>query len=304
MIELLHLPEQSELVTWFPGQGASTNTTGWRVWTKPRGVNMVSMVLIGSGAGGGGGTTIGPTFSGGGGGGGGSSGISHYMFPAWMLPDRLYVLCNSGGVGGAAGVGGTAGSLSYVSVYPLTFAGSWVGVSGAAVAIGGNPGTSGVGGAGGTAGTVAVTSSAPLGQMALTQAFIAGNAGTSGGISAAGTDYTISTGCPILGGAGGAGKTSTTPAAGGGYPAVASTLLSAVPGGPIGVDGCSGFIHANGRYYYGGTGGGSSITTTGGAGGNGTSWGSGGGGGGAGSTPGTGGRGGDGGPGLVVISCW
>lgn len=302
MIDLLHLPEQSELVTWFPGQGLST--TGWRVWTKPRGVNMVSMVLIGGGGAGGGGTTIGPTFSGGGGGGGGSSGTSRYMFPAWMLPDRLYVLCNSGGAGGAAGVAGTPGSLSYVSIYPNTTADNLLGVSGAAAATGGSPGTSGVGGAGGTAGTVAVATSAPLGQMALTQAFVAGNAGTSGGLNSVGTDYAIGTGCPILGGVGGAGKTSTVPAIGGGYSAVASTLLSAVPGGPIDTNGSSGFIHTNGRYYYGGTGGGSSITANGGAGGNGTSWGSGGGGGGAGSTPGVGGRGGDGGPGLVVISCW
>lgn len=312
MVDLLHLPEQSELVTWFPGQGASTSTTGWRVWMKPRGINMVSMTLISSGGGGGGGSAGAINTALGGPGGGGSSGISRYMFPTWVLPDTLYVLSVCGGVGGAgststgaaaAGIAGTAGALSYVSIYPNTTVGNLVGISGAAAPTGGGVSATGSGTAG-SAGSIAVATGTPLGQMALTQTFIAGNAGTAGAATVV-NNYTIGSGCPILGGVGGIGKSSSEAGlTGGGYNTVTSSLLLAVPGGPetTGIGASPGFIHPNVRYYYGGCGGGSSNTGAGGGGGAGTSWGAGGGGGGGGVD--LGGRGGDGGPGLVIIACW
>ena len=317
MIDLLHLPEPSERVAWFPGQGVSTDTTGWRVWNKPRGVSMVAMLLISSGGGGGGGDNgLFASATAWAGGGGGSSGISRYLFPAWALPDKLYVLSRAGGVGGRGGQGtatgstqatnGTAGGLSYVAVYPSTVAGNLMGVSGAAAPGGA---LSGRGAAtGGTAGTVAAITSAPLGQMALTQIFSAGLVGSTGS-STAGTSLTPSTSLILPGPAGGGASSLSPPTVfnGGGYNAVANTLLGPVSGGVLDSTGqaSSGFI-SNG-YYYGGVGGGASKSATDDAqsGGHGAVWGAGGGGGGATTTTTLrAGNGGDCGPGLVIIASW
>lgn len=302
MIDLLHLPEPDERTVWFPGQGASTNTTGWRVWTKPRGVSMVSILAIGSGGGGGGGAgNISGSTAGGGAGAGGAA-MAKMMFPAWALPDKLYVLCVSGGVGGdgggsgSAGTAGIAGAASMVSIYPDTTAGNLL-VTTLNGGLLGASGTTSAGGFSASAPTAPSATSAPLGQMAATHLFIQGTARNAGstGTSSNITPDIISRGAP------GAGKTTSGGGAGAGYSAVAATLLNAVPGGTAetGADASSGFIHAG--FHYGGCGGGGNNLGVGGRGGNGVAWGAGGGGGGGGLT---GGRGGDGGPGLVIIASW
>lgn len=296
MLDLLHLPEPDERTVWFPGQGASTNTTGWRVWTKPRGVSMVSILAIGSGGGGGGGFTAASGSSAGGGGGAGSAPMSKYLFPAWALPDKLYVLAVSGGVGGSAGTQGTNGGPSIVAIYPDSTA------AGNLVATTLNGGVRGPAGISGTASAISAltggsATSAPLGQMAATQLFISG-VGSGGGTTGAPADLTPAV--PVRGCNGG-GKAAGAGSAGGGYAAVTGTLLIAIPGGTAetGEDASSGFVH--GGIHYGGRGGGGNNLGVGGRGGDGVSWGAGGGGGGGGLT---GGRGGDGGPGLVIIASW
>lgn len=303
MIDLLHLPEPDERTVWFPGQGASTNTTGWRVWTKPRGVSMVSILAIGSGGGGGGGAgNISGSTAGGGSSGGGAA-MAKMLFPAWVLPDKLYVLSVSGGLGGDggssgnAGTAGIAGAASMVSIYPDTTAGNLL-VTTLNGGNGGNQGTTSAGGGVGTAPTAPSSTSAPLGQMACTQLFTQGTSMRPGATGAATSFQPIEI---ISRGIGGGGKTTGAGGVGGGYSAVASTLLGAVPGGTAetGEDASSGFILAG--IHYGGCGGGGNNLGVGGRGGNGVAWGTGGGGGGGGLT---GGRGGDGGPGLVIIASW
>ena len=291
MIDLLHLPEPDERTVWFPGQGASTNLAGWRVWTKPRGVSMVSILAIGSGGGGGGGGVGGSGNTASGGAPGAGAPMAKMLFPAWMLPDKLYVLSLSGGAGGISNNNGSNGAASHVYVYPNATTNNLI--------ISTNNGGRG-GLASGTSQTALLGASAftaPLGQMAATQLFVAGTA-TGAGSTGATSSVTPVVICP---GGGGGGKTSGAGGAGAGYSAVADTLLNAVPGGTAqtGEDASSGFIHAG--IHYGGCGGGGNNLGVGGRGGNGVAWGAGGGGGGGGLT---GGRGGDGGPGLVIIASW
>jgi hypothetical protein len=291
MLDLLHLPEPDERTVWFPGQGVSTNTTGWRVWTKPRGVSMVSIIAIGSGGGGGGGASAASGSTATGAAPGAGAPMAKMLWPAWALPDKLYVLSVSGGAGGAAGVGGSNGGASRVAIYPNTTAGNLIITTNSGGRGGLASGTSQVALAGATA------TDAPLGQMAATQLFVTGTA------TGAGSTGTTSSVTPVIvcPGGGGGGKTTGAGGAGAGYSAVASTLLNTVPGGTAetGADASSGFIHAG--IHYGGCGGGGNNLGTGGRGGNGVAWGAGGGGGGGGLT---GGAGGDGGPGLVIIASW
>jgi hypothetical protein len=291
MLDLLHLPEPDERTVWFPGQGVSTNTTGWRVWTKPRGVSMVSIIAIGSGGGGGGGASAASGSTATGVTSGQGAPMSKMLWPAWALPDKLYVLSVSGGAGGGAGINGTDGGASLVAIYPDTTTGNLIitTVNGGRGGLANNSAPS--------ASPAADATNAPLGQMAATQLFIAG-ADTAFGSTGTASSVTPSI---ICSGGGGGGKTTGAGGAGGGYSAIAGTLLNAVPGGTAqtGADASSGFIHAG--IHYGGCGGGGNNLGTGGRGGNGVAWGAGGGGGGGGLT---GGAGGDGGPGLVIIASW
>jgi len=272
MIDLLHLPEPDERTVWFPGQGASSNLTGWRVWTKPRGISMVSILAIGSGGGGGGGASAFSGSTANGGAPGAGAPMAKMLFPAWTLPDELYVLSVSGGAGGSAGADGNNGGASLVSVYPSTTAGNHI----ISTNNGGRGGFSSGTSQTALAGPAATT--APLGQMAATQLFIAG---TSTGFGSAGTTSSV-TPVVICPGGGGGGKTTGTGGTGAGYSAIAETLLFAVPGvtAETGADASSGFIQAG--FHYGGCGGGGNNSGVGGRGGNGVAWGTGGGGGGGG----------------------
>jgi len=293
--------------------GNVTLGTNWQTWTKPRGVTLVSITAIGGGAGGGGACGAAAAGAAGGGGGGGSSGWSRALFLASMLPDVLFVSPGSGGTGGAggtsgSGVNGVSGILSYVAVYPNTtiVAQNLLLKSGDAGAVFGGQGTAAAAGGTGAASTINTIATSPLAQMALSTQFLAGVVGTLGGIQtggAGGAGVNNPTGCMILSGCGGGGKTASDQA-GGGYAALANTLMTGSPGGVAGGNhGSNAFRLYRQPFWYGGTGGGASNSVTGGAGGSGGICpGVGGGGGGAGVT--TGGRGGDGGPGLVTITSW
>lgn len=319
-------PTEDGRVQWFIGNGSAPGTAasqGFQVWMKPRGVRFVSIWCLGAGGGGGGGASNAAGSAKGGGGGGGSGALSRMIFNASDLPDSLYIYTALGGVGATGNLGvangnaaGTTGDgigkRSFVLVYPDSAFGAanLLMASGAAdantITAAGGGTTVPAGGSGGSASTIATTSTATLGNCAISQLFLAGVAGTSGGGNAAGTALTISTGLPITGGTGGGGGTAAANA-GGAISAVASTLLLASAGGTSGAaptNGNNGFWRRDAMFGYGATGGGSTNTaaTAGANGGYGAIPGAGGGGGGAGVS--AGGRGGDGGPGLVVIRCW
>lgn len=308
-MDLFGFPDgtRSNIQKFYAGQVTGA-TTSWQTWYKPRGISMVGMVCVGSGAGGGGGRGAAAGGAAGGGGSGGGSGVSRYLFPAFVLPDNLYVLVGSGGPGGAGGSSanggtGTAGQLSYVGVYPNITAQNLLAISGAAAATAGGGGTNAAAGTAGAASTIATSTGAVLSQWAVSQIFVAGVIGLIGGsqAGAAGSDVTIGTGCLISGAASGAGKTSAD-FAGGGTLALASTPFIAIPGGPAGGNnGGDGFWFKPHPFVYGPGGGGASNSTTGGAGGNGI-FGSGGAGGGGGVT--VGGAGGAGGDGTVIFYSW
>ena len=297
-------------------------SVGWHTWRKPRGISIVNILLLAGGGGGGGGflQTVG---TGAGGGAGGSSGQTILNFPAWALPDILYISVGYGGAGGAgSGLTGSAGIASYVSIDPSITANNLL-----ALANGGTGGSAGAStAAGGTAaGGAAVTiANAPLSALANSFSItvtvgvgninlgLLGQTGPVGGYNTAGlagTSLTIpTTGLIVTAGAGGASIGGTGFAGGnitgaGIFPTSnggAAGGTTTAPGG----NGAGGFSPIKGLlYFYGGTGGGSSGSAggVGGAGGN-AATGSGGGGGGAGfSAGGAGGRGGDG---IAILTAW
>lgn len=97
-----------------------------QTWTKPPGVSVVHIVLIGGGGGGGGGraqTAAGQNAAGGGGGGGG--GMTEVTLPASALTATCRVDVGGGGIGGAAatgsgngGYGSPGGQSSFSNLSP------------------------------------------------------------------------------------------------------------------------------------------------------------------------------------------
>lgn len=303
----------SDLPSFYAGAGTvdvfnvPTTVTNleWHIWNKPRGISTIYLFTVGGGAGGGGGFTGIATSARGGGGSGGSSAVTRSVFPAFLLPDRLYIQVGAGGLGVGSG-GGTAGTgiKSFVSVYPDLNVANLLSASASSAPTGGGTGTAAaVGGAGvgGTVPTITVQCLAGLGVFTS----IAGQAGVAGGAvaGAVGTAGVIPvTGVVTSGGSGGAGTTSAD-FAGGLWTAISNSYLSEIrPATPAAgsFNGSAGFNIWQPFFSFGGTGGSSSNSGVGGNGGIG-GYGSGGGGGGGGTT---GGKGGDGGGGLVVIvSC-
>ena len=289
----------------------ATGNATWVTWQKPSGIKFIYSYVLGAGGAGGGGRTGGVN-SGGGGGGGGSSAISVGLYPAFMLPDIMYIQVGAGSAGAAAGTGAASGMLSYISAAPNTTAINIIMQSGDAAAGGGGGGTNtGNGsGVGGTAGSIWTYTSYPIPKVGMITS-IAGQTGAIGGtnLPAAGTSITPS--LPITGGGGGGGVSAAgTPTGGGSI--TGSGFLPTISGGITGaITGGHGYMptmptaqsYLSQPLVFTGAGGGSATGTgVGGFGGN-ASYGSGGGGGGASynSTGGTGGRGGDG---LILISCW
>jgi len=312
MIDFTHLPDNSIYHKVYYGSSSSN----WQVWTKPANVSFVYMYVIGAGGAGGGGRT-GSINSGGGGGGGASSAISVALYPAFLLPDILYINVGIGSSGATAGTGAASGALSYVSIQPNTSPINILAQSGNAAAGGGGGGTNTGTGAGvaGTAGTVWTYTNYPLTNMGMVTS-IAGQNGAAGGGNTPSAGGSITPTLPVTGGGGGGGvSVGGSPLNGGNING--SGFLPAISGGTlstsgVGGSGNHGFMgikpttesYMNLPTMYTGAGGGGAAGnpsgTNGGVGGNG-SYGSGGGGGGA-SYAGTGGTGGRGGDGLVIIT--
>lgn len=266
MLDLSHLATNPKVdIQQFPGNSVAVGVT-WQVWNKPRGVNMVYIILLGSGGGGGTGA-VGVTGAAAGGGGGGSAGQSTILIPAFLLPDQLFI---STGIGAAA-----AGFASYVSISQNTTQNHLV-LHAAGGGLGGNA-SAGTAGTNGTAGAVSTIGTAPLGGLGV-PFYLAGQVGTSGGNSIPGPSVTLPvTGLICTGGAGGAGIPAAPTAgnAGGGLSVpVAPSPFPPQIGGAGGAAvttpperGSNGWSGMNKLFYnYGGAGGGSTHGSASGAG--------------------------------------
>jgi len=308
----------------------SSGTQNWVAWLKPRGVNFIKILCLAGGGGGGGGVANSAVFNFGGGNGGNSSSQSIIIFPAWFLPDVLYVSVGIGGAGGAGGLTpatGSSGVNSYVSIYENTTANNLLTYANAGA--GGNT----QGNTNSTASVAPTSANAYISIMGQAFASTAGNIGLAGqvgflgGSAADGTNITFpATGLIVTGGAGGgsyaAGGYNSSGGNGGGIAGIGAPFPTTIVGGAggyigntTGGDGANGCqIIPNLTYFIGGLGGGgagnngsiSPFIDIGGKGGKGF-YGSGGGGGGGSSTDAYasgGGLGGDGGDGLVIITSW
>lgn len=324
MLDTFHIPRDKtadvqEFYANSPSAGAS-----WYTWKKPRNVTYVSFYVLGGGGAGGAGAAGGAN-AGAGGGGGGSSAQCNIIFPAWALPDILYISVGVGGIGGT-GIGG-AGVASYITVFPATTPVNYIlcqanGGSGGGLAAGATPG------AVGTAGAATAIGNGPLAGLgfasrlaAVTDISLAGQNGVIGNVAAGGALTLTTTGLTVTGGGAGAGRGGNNAVgnAGGGITSIGTPVgavfpiqaggLGAATNATAGSNGSNGFrVKPNFNYFYGGTGGGSggANLTTGQGGGNGGrgSFGSGGGGGGGCATGATPGQGGYGGDGLVIATAW
>jgi hypothetical protein len=311
-MDIFNLPNFNEANKFF-----FLNSTAWQTWTKPSGAKFVYFYVIGGGGSGGGGRTGGIN-SGGGGGGGGSSALSTGLYPAFVLPDILYIRIGAGGASVGAGTAGNAGDLSYVSTQPNTNSANIVMRSGDAAAGGGGAGTNsaGGGGAGGIAGTNWSYTNNPLTNIGMITS-IAGQTGANGGTNVPAAGGTVTPTLPVTGGAGGGGVSAGgTSSAGGNI--TGSGFLPTISGGAVttaatlpGMAGYSETLPTSESFitgplvFTGGSGGAAAsnaLGVVGGVGGPGL-YGSGGGGGGA-SYASTGGASGRGGDGLVLVVTW
>lgn len=258
------------------------------VWTVPRGAKMCFISAIGRGGAGGSGASAG-------GGGGGSGAYGHRFFPLFMFPPRLYIMATSTGL--SVSLEPTDGVARYMMLQVL---------DGSA---GGNAVTTTIGAAGTGATSSVSTQANSFSPSISTNA--AGQNGTAGHATGAATAVTRpTTGIPVTGGGGGAGK----PASGAGALGAGITGTGQFIGNPGGAGGASAaasgspgnpgtWAHGEIPWFLGGSGGGSSGGTsgTGGAGGAGA-FGCGGGGGGGGASGSA--AGGPGGLGRIVITAW
>lgn len=300
MLDLFHLDPSDPRVQVFFARGG-TNSADYQEWVKPRGIDVVLIFASGGGGGGGGGLTGGTGTARGGGSGGGSASMTRVTYPAFLIPDVLWVLPAIGGAAGVASGAGGSPSNTFVSVLRP---------SGSASLHIADAGT----GNGGAAGTTTTNSggsgSAALGLLQapwfaegvfVSTAGVAGGAGGAGTGANAGTAVTAFASQVLTGGAGGASTpTANTNAIGGAITAAGLLEADRAGGAVAGGAGQDGLFSLSPFWSTGGSGGGSNGAATGGAGGAG-GYGSGGGGGGGGVTGGAGGRGGDG---LVIIVCW
>lgn len=305
MTDTFHLIDNSQANQTFFCTG--TGATSWQVWNKPPNCEFVNILLIGGGAGGQAGAS-GNASTRSGGSGGGSAAITYVTYPAFALPDTIYIQVGQGGVGGTGSSGqGGQGTLSYVAAYPNSgytrqdiIIPSGSANAGASTSV--------------TAGAALTGVEIVLSQFALISSTV-GQTGGAGGTSATKAPDLVPTGTTLTAGVGGAGCNSVgIPGTSGGI--VASLFWPTITGGTSAVG--SGATPGNHGYstrknfnnanyelpmfFTGGAGGGSSDTNQGAIGGNGA-FGCGGGGGGAGSNIGfTSGNGGRGGDGLVIIT--
>ena len=310
MLDLFHIPSNTDSTKIFYAQGA----TAWQTWQKPRNAKFIQIFCLGGGAAGGsGGANVN---SRGGGGGGGSAGFTRALFPAFLLPDILYIQPGNGGPlnpGPVATLGstGASGGISYVSLAPTSSAVNILVQSSGAPAAGGAAISTNAGNAGGTGAPIWIATSSSFSSLGI----ISSSAGLNGGISANGLTGAVTNvqalGSILITGGGGGGAVNNNSYAGGSILSASVILTTTVNAGSRsaaignGVNGDSGYGSLAPFCGTGGAGGSaaSGSNIIGGNGGNGW-YGCGGGGGGNAAPAATniGGNGGKGGDGLVIIT--
>jgi len=321
MLDLSHLPQTGTAQQQIFYATTPTSGTSWQTWLKPRGISFVQFFVLGGGGGGGGARGESADTGSGGGAGGGSSAQCSFVFPAWAIPDVLYVSVGAGGGGGTpstgavAGGNGGSGQNSYITIYPATTV-NYI-MCQANGGTGGNGASSATNGGGAVAGgTVTAIASAPLAGLgfpawghAATNISLAGqNSGAGGNAGNSGGAITLAvTGLVVHAGTGGAGRTSAASQGGGAFNLPSGAAGDVFPPHPIGTAGIGG-AGSNGYQaipklllFYPGTGGGGGTGAIAGGLGGAGGYGCGGGGGGAGFPGGAGGRGGNG---LVIATAW
>ena len=160
MLDLFDIPSATKADVQKFGANSVTAGSSWHTWRKPRGISFIHILLFGGGGGGGGGF-VGAAGAAGGGGGGGSSAQTNILFPAWAIPDVLYISVGVGGAGSTGStVAGSNGIVSYISIDPSTTANNLLAIASAGG--GGGAGTAAAGGALGTAGAASAVNAAPL----------------------------------------------------------------------------------------------------------------------------------------------
>ena len=307
MLDLSHIPNSQQDIQIFY---ASSGSTAYQTWRKPRKCNYVYVLSIDGGGGGasGGSTNLNAT------GqintvGGGSGAVSRALINANFVPDILYVKVGKGGAGGASISSsantvnpGSAGEASGIFCLPNV---SSQGNSNATSSfIGGNTGAVGGNASAGVLGNTA-SALATNNLIGLTNFLsLLGRPSSGGGITTQPPNidplisHIVTAGC-----AGAPYNGTATPLNGGSINASSlSPIISGGTGGSlIGGDGANGITSWKPFFSTGGAGGGNTYTQAGvaGNGGNG-GIGSGGGAGGT-ANAGRGGRGGNGGDGIVII---
>ena len=262
MTDIFNLPNTDENFQIFYGSG------DWQTWSKPRNAKFISMILISAGAGGGGGGAgSGVARTGSSGGGGGS--ITKGFFPAFLIPDVLYVNVGVGGSGGTSNTQGGAGSTTFVSITPNSTLANVILASNAAVAVGGNP----VGTTSSSANPFVSTTS----PFAYLGSFVSNGGGNSGvgGVNTGGAGGTIGPINVISPGAGGGGSSAANVNGAGGSFTAAGFFPGTTGGAAGGTNpGTNGFILEpastssniirNPLFNLGGAGGGANGAATGG----------------------------------------
>jgi hypothetical protein len=318
MLDIFHIPSNTENTKIFYATGG---TNDWQTWQKPRGAKFIQIFCLGGGASGGSGYRGAAGSVRAGAGGGGSGGIARVLYPAFLLPDVLYIQVGLGGASPAgttatSGSTGNAGGISYVSISPTASAVSILAQSSTATALGGAATLSSTTNAGGAAATVWTTTSSPftaLGILTLV-AGVAGGISTNANTGAVVNVQALSQSI-ITGGAGAGGNNLTvagspTATPGASILSASVILTTSIPGGLTGSiigagnPGSSGYGSLSPFCGVGGSGGSGQASGSFTAGRGGDGWyGCGGGGGGTSVvTTGTGGAGGKGGDGLVIIT--
>jgi hypothetical protein len=318
MLDLFHIPSNTDNTKIFYAAGG---TNDWQTWEKPRNAKFIQIFCLGGGASGGSGYRGTATANRTGAGGGGSGGITRALYPAFLLPDTLYVQVGLGGASVAgstttSGSTGTSGGISYVSIASSTSSINILAQSSAVTASGGAAAGNLTINAGGVAATVWTTGSAPFTSLGILNLI----AGVAGGVSTNASTFAITNiqalGSNIVTGGAGGGSTSNVTVgsyfatAGGSIVSASAILINNIPGGLTGSiigagnPGGSGYGSLSPFCGVGGAGGSGQASGSFTAGNGGDGWyGCGGGGGGTSVvTTGTGGNGGKGGDGLVIIT--
>lgn len=295
-------------ITRFGATFLSGATQAFQTWHKPAGCNFIAITCVGPGGNGGSGA-VGAVSTAAGGGGGGGGAQQSALFPAYRLPEELFLLVGVGGSGQPSRVSTTPEISINPNVMMLAGGGSAGGNAAGATA-----GASGGAGTGGTS-----TTNPLLQQFCLGMQSSGGGAGVIGGTTVAGAALAYPVGGNTMGGTGGGGlPASGVGTNGGGITSAATTgpwigqtgglgaQATTTPGGK-GINGYQ--VQPKLEYFTGGLGGGSSHATATGAGlfgGNGGDgmMGTGAGGGGGSLTGGTAGVGGKGGDGYIIIAAF